>query len=154
MYKKGLIVAVLLLLPILVIANHSFGAKSDQSLGAMNQANHEMKYSSAQFTQPEPDEQEEINQEESSLEGFVKAAENDEMILYVHEKSLAIKLHNKKTGYIWGSGLDQPENYRLNKTWVQLVQSAVTVEYTDRQGKLRTESILTNDSRPNRKINR
>nr|WP_249315550.1 DUF5696 domain-containing protein [Bacillus sp. FJAT-49711] len=110
-----------------------------------------MRYSSAQYTQPEIDVKQEIEQD-STFEGFTKAAESNDLVLYVNEKSLAIKLQNKKTGYVWGSGLDHPENYRLNKTWEQIVQSAITVDYTDRQGKLRTESILTNDSSPTVKL--
>ena len=110
-----------------------------------SQINQTMRYTSAQFTQPELDEKHEIKQD-SLLDGYDKAAESEEMILYVNGDSLAIKLYNKKTGYMWDSGLDHPENYRLNKTWKQTVQSAITVKYTDRQGKLNTESILTNDS--------
>ncbi|MBS4223619.1 DUF5696 domain-containing protein [Lederbergia citrea] len=151
MYKKWLFASVLFILPILVIANHSLGAKSDEPPISTVEVDSTMRYSSAQFTQPEPNEKQEIIQK-SLLDGYTKAAENEEMILYVHEKSLAIKLQNRKTGYVWGSGLDHPENYRLNKTWEQIVQSAVTIDYTDRQGKHRTESILTNDSNPTVKI--
>nr|WP_280518690.1 DUF5696 domain-containing protein [Lederbergia wuyishanensis] len=140
-----------MILPVLIIANHSFGAKSDETVETLDLSDHTIRYSSAQFTQPESESQQEIKQD-SSFEGYTKAAESNDLILFVNEKSLAIKLQNKKTGYVWGSGLDHPENYRLNKTWEQIVQSAVTVDYTDRQGKLRTESILTNDSTPNVKL--
>nr|WP_233711558.1 DUF5696 domain-containing protein [Lederbergia citrisecunda] len=117
----------------------------------MDLSDHSIRYSSAQFTQPESDNRQEIKQD-SSFDGYTKAAESDDLVLFVNEKSLAIKLQNKKTGYVWGSGLDHPENFRLNKTWEQIVQSAITVDYTDRQGKLRTESILTNDSSPTVKL--
>ncbi|MBS4218639.1 hypothetical protein KHA96_09975 [Bacillus sp. FJAT-49711] len=151
MYKKWMFAVVIMILPVLIIANHSFGANSDQSIDTMDLSDHMMRYSSAQYTQPEIDVKQEIEQD-STFEGFTKAAESNDLVLYVNEKSLAIKLQNKKTGYVWGSGLDHPENYRLNKTWEQIVQSAITVDYTDRQGKLRTESILTNDSSPTVKL--
>ncbi|MBS4196091.1 DUF5696 domain-containing protein [Lederbergia citri] len=151
MYKKWMFAVVVMLFPVLIIANHSFGAKSDDSVETLDLSDHTIRYSSAQFTQPEPAEQQEIKQD-SSFEGYTKAAESDELVLFVNKKSLAIKLQNKKTGYTWGSGIDHPENYRLNKTWEQIVQSAITVDFTDRQGKLRTESILTNDSTPTVKL--
>ena len=151
MYKKWVFSIILLTFPILVIANPSFGSDSDKPLEMTSQIDQTMRYTSAQFTQPELDEKHEIKQD-ALLDGYDKAAESEEMILYVNGDSLAIKLYNKKTGYMWDSGLDHPENYRLNKTWKQTVQSAITVEYTDRTGKLNTESILTNDSGANLKI--
>lgn len=149
MFKKILIVcvAVLMAVPLLVVANQSLNDADDVIDEMAQQIDYSTRYTSAQFTQPETDENQELNMQ-SSLEGYTKAAENEDLILYVEEDSLAIKIENKDTGYIWASGLDEPDNYRLNTTWKQIVQSAITVNYTDRQGREKSESILTNDSTP------
>lgn len=143
MYKRFIIpiVILLMLLPTDAIV------KADTLEQAAEQVEHSILYTSAQHTKPEKKNQT-ITAIQSSLEGYTRVAENEELALYVEKKSLAIKLVNNKTGYVWASGLDKPEDYRLNATWKQIVQSGVTVEYTDRQGKLKTESILTNDSTP------
>lgn len=147
MYKKWLLAVILLIIPVALIANHAFSAISDENEAKVDKTNQStLRYSSSQFTKPEPEASKIV--QENSFEDYMVAAENDEMILYVNEDSLAIKLQNKDTGYVWNSGLDHPENYRLNNTWEQFVQSAVSVDYLDRQGKLKTESILTNDSSP------
>ncbi|TDL79111.1 DUF5696 domain-containing protein [Peribacillus frigoritolerans] len=109
-----------------------------------------LKYSASGFTQPEKQVKEQA--QAGTVEGFEKAAENEYLILYVNEDSLALKILDKKTNYIWNSGIDQVEGVRLNKTWEQMAQSAVTIEYSDRRGKIKSESIQTNDSRPNVKI--
>ncbi|MCU9612677.1 DUF5696 domain-containing protein [Caldibacillus lycopersici] len=147
MYKKMMVAVILFILPVSLITHYVLGANSNGAeKEEVNSHQSALRYTSAQFTQPEPA-LKEINQA-VSLEGFTKAAESDEMVLYVDEDSLAIKLENKTTGYVWSSGIDNPDNYRLNNTWEQIVQSAITIDYTDRQGKLKTESILTNDSTP------
>src|SRR5690625_2557766 len=138
----------LLSLPLFVIANQSINDEDDDVIDEVSkQVDHSMRYTSMQFTQPESEESQDFIQN-ASLDGYTKVAENDKLILYVEEKSLAIKIENKETGYIWASGLDEPDNYRLNTTWKHIVQSAITIDYKDRQEKKKTESILTNDSTP------
>lgn len=147
MYKKALVALILLLLPITVLAAQNEKKNTDQPPSVEENGQNLMKYNSSSFTKPEKTDQKPI-QQQNSFEGFKKAAENENLVLYVNEKSLAIKIQNKKTKYVWNSGLDQPDKYRLNKTWEQMAQSAITVDYMDRRGKVRTESITTNDSRP------
>lgn len=147
MFKKYLIAIIPFVLLIAMVASQGFGAESNETKNRTGKPDpSSIRYSSAKFTQPEPKHVKGIDQK-VSFEGYKKVAENEELILYVNEDSLAIKVQNKNTGYVWSSGLDHPENYRLNKTWEQIVQSAITVEYIDKKGKVRTESILTNDSK-------
>jgi Family of unknown function (DUF5696) len=143
-YKKLLIVLTLLLLPITALAAQN--DKKEQPPAVKENSQNLMKYDASSFTKPEK-ESEPIKQE-VSFKGFEKAAENENLVLYVNEESLAVKIQDKKTKYVWNSGLDHPDKYRLNKTWEQMAQSAITIDYTDRRGKVKQESITSNDSRP------
>lgn len=147
MFKKILIALTVLLLPIQVSAETKSKTSTEQPPNLKETNEMGMKYSSSQYTKPETASVNPSGQS-NSFEGFEKVAENNGAILYVNKKSLAIKVQDKETNYVWNSGLDQPKNYRINKMWEQMIQSAITVEFTDRKGKLRTESILTNSSRP------
>ncbi|MGG4489482.1 DUF5696 domain-containing protein [Metabacillus idriensis] len=138
MYKKLMAGLLVLMMPL-----QAFAAPDEKKEDLL-------KYSSSGFTQPEKQVKEQA--QSGTVEGFEKAAENENLILYVNEESLALKILNKKTKYIWNSGIDQVEDVRLNKTWEQMAQSAITIEYSDRRGKIKSESIQTNDSRPNVKI--
>jgi hypothetical protein len=136
-----------MLLPIHAIADSTKKSNSEPP-SVLNENNkEEMKYSSAQFTKPEKANERQMTQT-PSFEGFERAAENEELILYVNKESLALKIQDKQTQYVWNTGVDNPENYRINKTWEEMIQSAITVEYADRKGKVRSESILTNNSKP------
>ncbi|RLQ96619.1 DUF5696 domain-containing protein [Falsibacillus albus] len=147
MYKKILLVLALLILPLHAIAEQS-SKKTDPPVQKEGKDNG-FEYGSPQYTRPETETAEVKTQiQKPSFNGYEKAAENDDFALYVEPESLAIKLLNKKTNYVWQSGLDHPDQYRLNKTWTQMAQSAITLDFLDRRGKVRTESILTNKSRP------
>ncbi|KIL52903.1 DUF5696 domain-containing protein [Jeotgalibacillus campisalis] len=102
-------------------------------------------YQSNQFTQASPEQTDQPSQEEVS-EPYELMAENERLALYVEPATLAIKAVNKETGYVWSSGLDHPDDYRLNNTWQQFVQSAITIDYIDQRGNSKTESIQTNSS--------
>jgi Family of unknown function (DUF5696) len=150
-YKKIMLALALLLVPITVLAAQDDKKNTDQPPAIPNTGQNLMKYTSSSFTKTEKKEAKAV-QQKNTFEGFEKAAENENLTLYVNEENLAIKIQNKKTKYVWNSGLDQPDQYRLNKTWEQMAQSAITVDYMDRRGKVRTESIATNDSRPRVKM--
>ncbi|ALC91408.1 hypothetical protein AM500_17590 [Bacillus sp. FJAT-18017] len=151
MYKKLILALILLILPIHALADSVLQSNQEKPSVTNENEQVEMKYTSAAFTKPETENGEPVKQD-NTFEGFEKAAENNGYILYVNEESLALKIQDKKTGYVWNSGLDNPDQYRINNTWEQMIQSAITIEYTDRQGKKRSESILTNDSRPKVKL--
>ncbi|ANC78674.1 hypothetical protein ABE65_018475 [Fictibacillus phosphorivorans] len=152
MYKKISIALLTLLVPISVFAAQDDKKSTEQPPVPTEKSQNVMKYTSSSFTKPEKEDAAPIKQK-NSFQGFEKAAENDNLALYVNEETLAIKIENKKTKYVWNSGLDNPDQYRLNKTWEQMAQSAITVDYMDRRGKVKTESITTNDSRPRVKMN-
>lgn len=103
------------------------------------------KYTSNKYTQVDGKD-EPITSANSSLAGFEQAAESEKLVLFVNPKSLAIKVQNKATGYIWSSTIDSMDNFKLNQSWKDFVESAITIEYLNRQGKLAKESITTNDS--------
>lgn len=136
-----------MLLPIHANADSTKKSNSEQPSVLNENVHDEMKYSSAQFTKPEEANEKQMTQS-PSFEGFDKAAENENLILYVNKESLALKIQDKQTKYVWNTGVDNPDNYRINKTWEEMIQSAITVEYADRKGKVRSESILTNNSKP------
>lgn len=151
MFKKLPLVLILLLLPIHAIAENAKVTSSEDPPVVSKAGESGIRYSSTQYTRPEEVSVKPSNQT-SSLEGFEKTAENENLILYVNKKSLGLKVQDKKTKYIWDSGLVEYNHYRLNRTWQQMAQSALTIDYTDRLGKLKTESILTNHSRPRLKL--
>lgn len=147
MFKKMMIAIVLLLLPIHAIAESTSLLEPETTPEMMIDSKSGMKYGSAQYTLTEQKNQGPVKKT-VSFEGFNKVGENENLALFVDEKSLALKIENKRTGYVWDSGLDETKEYRLNNTWTELAQSAITIDYLDRKGKLKTESILTNDTRP------
>ncbi len=84
-----------------------------------------------QYTQPD-----EINSDWQNYQeipdSFTQLAENENFILYANQVSLAIKVVDKRSGYIWHSNLDQKEeDDRLNKTWTAFAQSGISIDYLD-----------------------
>jgi len=80
-----------------------------------------------------------------SLAGFVLAAESAYLQLYVAPYSLAIKVVNRTTGYIFSSTLDHMEDHRLNNIWRNRVNSALSVDFSA-GGVALWESLTINDS--------
>ncbi|PEJ59239.1 hypothetical protein CN692_07105 [Bacillus sp. AFS002410] len=145
MYKKIILCGSLLLLS---IQPNAYAEKDNDQNKSANE--NTQKFTSNQFTQMEVHKNN-IKSLNGSLTGFEKIAENEKLALYVNSESLAIKVKNKSNGYVWSSTLDHMENYKLNSTWKQFVESAITIEYLNMQGKLRKESITTNSANINLK---
>ncbi|MEH7237236.1 DUF5696 domain-containing protein [Bacillus sp. JJ1562] len=103
-----------------------------------------LRYTSNQYTHPE--ENVKPITQDVSLMGFEKIAENDIAELFVNTESLALKVLDKRTGYVWNSGLEDNEEYQMNDTWMNVAQSAITIDYLDSKGKEKSESILTNNT--------
>lgn len=61
-------------------------------------------------------------------------AENELFQLYVDFATLAFKVHDRRSGYLWHSGLDEkaPDD-RLNKSWMAFAQSGISIEYLDQK---------------------
>lgn len=68
------------------------------------------------------------------LNGFEKVSTNSYTELYVHKASLAIRVKNLETGYIWSSNFT-PEEGELNTTWKDNVNSAAIITYYDIQAR-------------------
>lgn len=79
---------------------------------------------------------------------FELAAENDRIALYVKPETLAIRILNKETGYLWSSNLENYKDERLNASWKAYVESGLTIEYYEinaktQDYKINQESLLT-----------
>lgn len=79
---------------------------------------------------------------------FTKVAENNLLALYLKEQTLAIRILNKATGYIWSSNLDQYKDERLNEQWRNYFESGISIEYftlnpKTQDYKIEQESIQT-----------
>ena len=81
-----------------------------------------------------------------SLDGMVLAAENEYLQLYVAEYSLAIKVVNRATGYIFSSTLDNMDDHRLNNIWRNRINSALTIDFSTGGITTTRESLTVNDS--------
>ena len=105
----------------------------------------DIRFLSNRFTQPEPEQPMLINYNDST-DGFTLAAENEYLALYVEQRSLAIKVRNLETGYVWSSTQDAMEDHRLNNTWRNFVDSAVSVDFIINDGNVTRESLTLNNS--------
>lgn len=88
----------------------------------------------------------EVDSQNPSLARFELAAENDALSLYVEESTLAIKIVNNETGFIWSSTLDEIEEENLNETWQKFVQSAVSIDFINQRDQERTEYIMDEET--------
>jgi hypothetical protein len=69
-------------------------------------------------------------------------AENDLFQLYVDSSTLAFKLLDKRSNYLWHSGLDELlEEDRLNTSWEAFARSGLSIEYLDDRAVNRRVSI-------------
>ncbi|MDR2536473.1 MAG: DUF5696 domain-containing protein, partial [Treponema sp.] len=82
---------------------------------------------SGKFTNPGTDGP--SNQLFSITGAFTLMAEHEHLALYLNEQSLAIRLLNKRTGYIWSSDIDDFGEDYLNDRWKGFINSGVTIEY-------------------------
>ncbi|GHT94337.1 hypothetical protein FACS1894141_0800 [Spirochaetia bacterium] len=82
---------------------------------------------SSRFSNPLPDSASVLRVPLS--EDFSLAAENDRTALYLNEQSLAIRILNKKTGYVWSSDVADFGEERLNDKWKAFINSGITIEY-------------------------
>ncbi|MBI5669460.1 MAG: hypothetical protein HZC41_15760 [Chloroflexi bacterium] len=63
---------------------------------------------------------------------YQPVAENDRFQLYVDSATLAFKLLDKGSNYLWHSGIDElMEGDRLNQSWQAFAKSGVSIEYLD-----------------------
>jgi hypothetical protein len=107
----------------------------------------------SQYTQPDPYITDwYINQ--TIPESFQFAAENSTFQLYVEETSLAFKVVDKRSGYIWHSNLDErQEGDRLNRTWTAFASSGISIDYLDQKAVSNRNSITNSETTINMEFN-
>jgi hypothetical protein len=63
---------------------------------------------------------------------YALTAENEQFQLYVDSTTLGFKLLDKRSNYLWHSGLDEVlEGDRLNRSWQAFALSGISIEYLD-----------------------
>jgi hypothetical protein len=73
---------------------------------------------------------------------FELVAENTLFQLHANPETLAFKVVDKRSGYIWHSNLDEKgEDDRLNKTWTAFAQSGISIDYLDAKAITERNSI-------------
>ncbi|MCS6827545.1 MAG: hypothetical protein NZ553_13100, partial [Caldilinea sp.] len=73
-------------------------------------------------------------------------AENEQFRLFVDFDTLAFKLLDKRSGYLWHSGLDElQEGDRLNRAWQAFARSGVSIEYLDARAINRRISLTNSE---------
>lgn len=74
--------------------------------------------------------------------GYELVGDNDQFQLYVDATTLAFKLLDKRSGYLWHSGLDEAaDGDRLNNSWRAFARSGLSIEYLDERAINRRVSI-------------
>jgi len=73
-------------------------------------------------------------------------AENDAFQLYADKTTLAFKVVDKRSGYVWNSNLDTvvPED-QLNKTWTGFATSGISIDYLDQKAVSKRASITSSN---------
>ncbi|GAB4577540.1 MAG: DUF5696 domain-containing protein [Anaerolineales bacterium] len=79
-------------------------------------------------------------------ETFELVGENDTFQLYANRTTLAFKVVDKRSGYIWHSNLDEKgDEDRLNRTWTAFAQSGISIDYLDPKAVNERASISNSD---------
>jgi hypothetical protein len=102
-------------------------------------------YTSNQFTQPDTINTDwEINQD--IPDSYELVGENTDFQLYANKASLAIKVVDRRSGYVWHSNLDEKiEGDRLNKTWTAFASSGISIDYLDEKAISERASITNSE---------
>lgn len=78
--------------------------------------------------------------------GYEPMAENARFRLYVDPTTLAFKLLDKRSGYLWHSGVDAlQEGDRLNRAWHAFARSGLSIEYLDAKAVSKRVSIANSE---------
>lgn len=146
MSKKWILLLIVMLFPIQVIATSISKDEPETEVSVVQAelSKETLRYSSNQFTHPEKEAS--SIEVDTSMDDYDQVAENDTLTLYVNKDSLALKIVDKRTGYVWNSGLDEDGDYNLNDKWRNMANSAVTITYVNEKNKELTENILTNEA--------
>ncbi len=75
-------------------------------------------------------------------DGYEKVAENATFELYLNRETLAFKVLDRRSGYLWSSNLDEvTREDKLNKTWTAFARSGISLEVMDAKTNTRRFSI-------------
>ena len=82
---------------------------------------------------------------------FSLVAENAHLALWLNEASLAIRLVNKETAYVWSSDIDDFGDQAINDRWMNYIKSGITIEYVafrngSMESRASSESFLANSA--------
>lgn len=73
---------------------------------------------------------------------YERVAENAVFQLYADRTTLAFKVVDKRSGYVWSSNLDETtEDDRLNRTWTAFARSGISIDYLDQKAISKRASI-------------
>ena len=73
-------------------------------------------------------------------------AENTDFQLYANEETLAFKVVDKRSDYVWHSTLDEvTDDDDLNRTWTTFAQSGISIDYLDERANDERLSITNAD---------
>ncbi len=68
--------------------------------------------------------------------------ENERFELHANRETLAFKVVDRRSGYIWHSNLDEvTEEHNLNRTWTAFAQSGISINYLDQSAGNERNSI-------------
>lgn len=107
---------------------------------------------STQITHAEPDLTTQQTRE-GTPDTYELVGENPDFELYANRTTLAFKVVDKRSGYIWSSNLDEvTKDDKLNKTWTAFASSGISIEYLDQKAVNKrlsiTNSATTIDFKP------
>jgi hypothetical protein len=78
---------------------------------------------------------------------FELLAETTDFQLYADRTTLAFKVLDKRSGYIWHSNLDEvTEDDNLNRTWTAFAQSGISIDYLDEKATDERASITSSEN--------
>jgi hypothetical protein len=77
-------------------------------------------------------------------DAFTLVGENDNFQLYADPATLAFKVVDKRSGYVWHSNLDEvSEEDELNRTWAAFATSGISIDYLDQEADDERASITS-----------
>lgn len=101
------------------------------------------------FTKEEENRVYQQTQVDFEKDGFVETLSNNNLSLYLSNKAYAIRVLDKRNGYVWASDVIGIENYGFNNAQRKRAQSAFEVYYRDEEGKIGKSITYDNDVQVN-----
>jgi hypothetical protein len=81
------------------------------------------------------------------LETFELVGENELFQLYANLTTLAFKVLDKRSEYVWSSSLDEKlEEDRLNQSWLAFAESGISIDYLDQKAINKRVSITNSNT--------